>query len=104
MATSQLSAHKLDDAIATYQKLIPLQPDDPNSRFNLGTAFFNKGNYRAAADSYRETIRLKPDLAHAQYNLGMSLLRLNDNKGAQAAFAEAHRLDPSLNPPAIASK
>ena len=86
-------------AIANYQKALPLRPDDPNIRFNLGTALFNKGDYQQAAASYREAVRLKPDIAHAHYNLGTSLLRLNDTKAAQAEFAEAQRLDPSLNSP-----
>jgi Flp pilus assembly protein TadD len=76
-----------------------VRPNDPNIRFNLGTALFNKGNYQEAVASYREAVRLKPDLANAHYNLGMSLLRLNDTKTAQAEFAEAQRIDPSLNSP-----
>jgi len=94
-----LAANNFDAAITTYQKLIPLRPDDPNTRFNLGTALFNKARFQQAAASYREAIRLKPDFAHAHYNLGMSLLHLQDSSAAKTEFAEAHRLDPSLNPP-----
>jgi tetratricopeptide (TPR) repeat protein len=60
-----LATNKLDEAIATYQKLVVLKPDDPNVRFNLATAQFNKGMYRGAVENYREAIRLKPDVAHA---------------------------------------
>jgi len=99
-----LGMHPLrhNDAIATYQKLVPLQPEDANVRFNFGTALFNAGKYQHAASSYREAIRLNPALAHAHYNLAMALLRLNDSKSAQAEFTEAHRLDPTLNPPSSA--
>ena len=88
----------------TFQKLVSLQPNDSAVRFNLGTALFNKGDYRVAADSYREAIRLKPDFAHAHYNLGMSLLRLNENTSAQTGFDEARLLDSTLNPPTGVSK
>jgi len=91
-----LAANKLEDAISTCKKLIPLKPDDANVRLNFGTALFNAGKFQDAAASYRAAVRLSPAFAHAHYNLGMTLLRLTDT---QAEFAEAHRLDPSLNPP-----
>ena len=76
-----------------------MQPDNADASFNLGNVYFNKGQYRPAADNYRDAIRLNPNLAHAHYNLGMALLRLNDQKAADKEFQEAKRIDPSLIPP-----
>lgn len=52
LGASQLAANKLEDAIATYKKLIPLKPDDTNVRFNFGTAL---GKCRVDAHSFAVT-------------------------------------------------
>jgi tetratricopeptide (TPR) repeat protein len=45
-----------------FAKGVAEQPENAEARFNLANVFFNKGQYKSAADSYREAIRLNPAL------------------------------------------
>lgn len=69
---------KMDDAIATYEKL--LQYDSMNSRAwsNLGLRYMEKGRMEEAKNAYRNALMYNPDNPYAYTNLGTCYLRLGE--------------------------
>jgi tetratricopeptide (TPR) repeat protein len=47
-------------AVATYQQLVKVHPNDPNAQFQLATAAQTAGNYSVAATAYKAYLKLNP--------------------------------------------
>lgn len=62
-----------EEYVEAYHNLLRLKPDYPEAYFHLGTAYYNRGEFEAAADGFRQALRLKPDYAEAHYNLGVMM-------------------------------
>jgi tetratricopeptide (TPR) repeat protein len=77
-------------------KAVSLAPDSVDGHFYLGSALFQRGEWRQAATQFREVTRVKPDHALAYNNLGHCLLRLNDHPAAMEAFRAAVRAKPTM--------
>ncbi|NOU00802.1 MAG: tetratricopeptide repeat protein, partial [Gallionella sp.] len=58
------------DALAAFQKVTELSPDDAGAHFNLGVAFKTAGQLAHAAASYRRALALRSDYVEALGNLG----------------------------------
>jgi tetratricopeptide (TPR) repeat protein len=73
-------------AIASLQRAIQLNPNNPRLRLDLGSIHYATGDYLSAASSFRQATILKPDYANAYYNFGLSLKKLEDYASAKKAF------------------
>lgn len=62
----------------------------------LGKAYYENGDFAAAAREYRRAAELAPGSAADQFNLGLVLLRGNDPKAALQTLEKAEELDPEL--------
>jgi serine/threonine protein kinase/tetratricopeptide (TPR) repeat protein len=90
---------ELDKAGQTYQEWIESYPRDFGAHLDLGTVYFQQGQYEKAAEAYRESLRLAPDNGDAQYqNLASSLLALQQFDEARRTIeqAQARKLDESF--------
>jgi cytochrome c-type biogenesis protein CcmH/NrfG len=56
-----LGSHDIDRAIVQWEKVLELEPDDIMALFNLGRAYFEKGDKARALDYL---MRLKNDFFH----------------------------------------
>ena len=64
---------KYDEAISLYEKASVSAPESDIIYFNLGDAYFKKGDYKKARENFENAIDKTKDLeleAHAWYNLG----------------------------------
>lgn len=73
-------------AIASLQRAIQLNPNNPRLRLDLGSIYYATGDYISAASSFRQATILKPDYANAYYNFALSLKKLEDYASAKKAF------------------
>jgi tetratricopeptide (TPR) repeat protein len=64
---------KYEEAIASYEKAIIIQPKYYPAWNNLGLALSNLQRYQEAIISYDKAISINPDDAHSWYNRGISL-------------------------------
>jgi Flp pilus assembly protein TadD len=69
---------RTDEAIAHFQKVLELRPDNADARANLGSAFLAKGNVIDAIAQYRDALRIAPDNVVAQSNLAWLLATAAD--------------------------
>lgn len=57
-------------AIATYERVLELDPDHAAAHINLGTLYYNRQDYVAAEQHYRRAIKIDPRYALAYFDLG----------------------------------
>lgn len=83
-ALGRLAAARGDDraAIAAYDRVLALDPEQVRARYNRGNARARIGDAQGAADDYRALLRIEPRHAHARNNLAMVLRRSGDRAGA----------------------
>ena len=71
-----------------------MQPDDYETRFDVGTALSMQHRYAEAAESYRRGLVGLPNRADIRGNLAADLIQLNDFGRATAELESANRLQP----------
>jgi len=69
---------KHEEAIELWQRFIPQQPDDPEAYLNMGTAYWNLGNFDQAAAAAKKAIALAPEMKEAHFNYALSELHLGN--------------------------
>jgi len=79
----EFSRSKLwDQAIASYHKALDLEPNDPDTHYNLALTLKYKGDTKQAVEEFEAALRLKPKWADAHYGLGATWYDLNDRAAA----------------------
>jgi len=71
------------------------QSNDLPNLFNLGFAFYLRGNLEEGVDCYQKSIRINPDLAETHNNLGNLLKRLRRYEDAEKQYRQALRINPN---------
>ena len=95
LADSYRMAKINDKAVATYQKVLQLTPDDANVYNNLGNVYANMGNIPAAQQAFQKAATLDPIHASTYYfNMGAIMYNQNKMAAAAAAFKKATSIDP----------
>jgi tetratricopeptide (TPR) repeat protein len=57
-------------AIATYQRVLELDPEHAAAHINIGTLYYNRQDYTLAEKHYRSAIEIDPRYALAYFDLG----------------------------------
>ncbi len=88
---------KLEEAIASYQQAIQLNPSYSIAYISLGNALYNQGKLEEAIASYQKAIQLNPSdaIAIAYINLGTALLAQEKLEEAIANYQKAIQLNPN---------
>jgi Flp pilus assembly protein TadD len=88
-------AGRLREAEAAYQKVLALEPAQPDALHLLGVAAHQAGENERAVEYIRRAIEVSPGVAEAHSNLGAALRKLGRDAEAEAAFRESLRLRPN---------
>jgi tetratricopeptide (TPR) repeat protein len=88
---------RLDEAIAEYCEAIRLKKDNAEAHYDLGVAYYRRGQVDDAIAEYHEAIRLKKDYAEAYCNLGQALEQTGQFAEALVYRRRGHELG-SKNP------
>ncbi|CUS95082.1 tetratricopeptide repeat protein [Candidatus Kryptonium thompsonii] len=75
-----LRSKRFDEAIKFYTSLLSL--DYPVVHYNLGLAYYHKGNYLEAEAEFKKVLKLDPDFPKAFESLGEILIKLGNYKEA----------------------
>jgi len=86
------SAQRYDEAIASYERALDLEPDHKHCMTNLGICRLQQGNLAAAETWFRRTVACHQDNTVAWMNLGTVLWR-QDRREAFAAFERAQQIE-----------
>jgi protein O-GlcNAc transferase len=85
---------QFEEAVASFQEALLLQPESAAAHNNLGNLFVEQGRLADAVNSFRQALRYKPDFASAHSNLGEALRRQGHLEDAVIFFREALALSP----------
>ena len=83
------------EAIENYNKVLELDPDYAPAHINLGTLYYNRGDYRQAEKCYRKAIELDPKYALAHFDLGNVLDETGRIPEAIRAYETAVQIAPT---------
>src|SRR6266550_4288729 len=79
----ELSRNKSwDQAISDYRKALALEPNDPDTHYNLALTLKYKGDAKQSVEEFEATVRIKPKWAEAHYGLGATWYDLHDQAAA----------------------
>jgi tetratricopeptide (TPR) repeat protein len=84
-----------DEAIATYLRVIELEPAHAAAHINLGTLYYNQQDFVAAEKHYRKAVEVDPRYALAYFDLGNVLDETGRIPEAIAAYKAAIQLAPT---------
>jgi tetratricopeptide (TPR) repeat protein len=85
---------RYEEAIASFDQAIELQPDHATAWYNRGIALKTLGQLEQAIASYDKAIELQPDDATAWNNRGIALYFLGQLEQAIASYDKAIELKP----------
>ena len=60
-----------EEAFAILEGILQSHPDSWELVFNLGNIYFDRGNYKKAAELYQKCLKIKPDHHRVYFNLSM---------------------------------
>ena len=90
---AKFSRQEYDDAIATFRKVIALDPSADEAYYYIGLAHKEKKRYPEALDSLRAAANLAPDKADRQFWLGILYAQMDSTALARERFSRSVALD-----------
>ncbi len=84
-----------DDAVGEYDKALsnPQYSTPQGARYNLGIAYFKKGDYKSALTEFKEAVKIQPDSSMFYLWLGHTYMKVDMTKEAISAYDEARKKD-----------
>jgi tetratricopeptide (TPR) repeat protein len=95
MAACLVSLKRTDEAVATLQHALEVEPGNQGALFELARAQLEGNRPKDAAMTYDRILELNPRHLQAWYNSGVARLAINDLGGARKAFEQTLQLDPN---------
>jgi Tfp pilus assembly protein PilF len=95
LAFNYMSDWNQDNAIATWQKLRAIAPDDPDSALYLGAFYVEQKHYPEATPLLESAVRANPSNAYVQMMLGRVRLRSHNIDQGLDALHKALEIDSS---------
>ncbi|MEG4799126.1 tetratricopeptide repeat protein [Microcoleus sp. ARI1-B5] len=93
-ANQYIQEGKLEEAIAVYQQVIAIQPENLDAYLNLGDLLSKLEKYEEAKAIYQQVIALHPERVEAYLNLGHLLSKLGKYEEAKAVYQQVIALQP----------
>jgi tetratricopeptide (TPR) repeat protein len=95
LALAYTSVSRLEEAAATYRRILAIEPTDPIVLHNLGNVEMRRGDVATAIELYSRAIAAKPDYVMAHYHLGAALQRAERFQEAFRSFEQVLSLEPA---------
>ncbi|MCF6299150.1 MAG: tetratricopeptide repeat protein [Thiomicrorhabdus sp.] len=97
-AVIMLHSKQYDNAIKALHRVLELAPRMPEAHVNMGYAFLDGGNAKAARDFFASAIELNLNQLNAYYGLAMASEVLGDMESALGAMRTYVHLSPKDDP------
>ncbi len=86
--------NKESEAIAVYEKVLALNPEDYGSAFNYAFLVQKTGDHLTAIKTFKRTLEVNPKLDRAWFGQGLSHVALGENASAIECFKKTNKLQP----------
>ncbi|HVV65723.1 MAG TPA: tetratricopeptide repeat protein [Rhizomicrobium sp.] len=94
LAVALFHQGKLDEAVATANRVLALAPDDFEARIVLGSSFGRRGQFAEALAEYEKAVAIASTDPRGRLARGLALVELKRLDAALADFREVARLKP----------
>src|SRR4029078_1590441 len=84
--------NKPEEAIASFQKVLRVDPNDVGANVNLGQLYSQQRKYPEAIAALRLAVAAEPYNATALYNLGTTLIRAGQREEGQKVISQFQEL------------
>ena len=92
------SLSEFDLAINSFQRVLAIDPSDPNAQYNLATVYRNRGDLNLALEGYERTLQFDQNHVDALNDMGVVLNDCGRPESAATYLREALSLDPDFFP------
>jgi Flp pilus assembly protein TadD len=89
---------KLDEAIASYQQALKVEPNNPTAHNSLAAALLMQDRIPDAIEQLRQTLRIDSSYGNAHYNLARALAATGDLTEAETEYSIFLRAKPDDAP------
>ena len=96
LGTVYLNQGRLDEATASFEEALKIEPDDANAHFNLGHILLRQGQLDEAAAHFQRVLEIQPNDAKAHSDLGLVFLQKGKVDEASTQFRAALKLQPDF--------
>lgn len=86
---------RYEDAVASYDQALALEPEFAEAWVNRGNTLYLLGRHDLAVASYNEALKYRPNFADALDNRGVVLLKMRRYQEALESFQQAVEVQPS---------
>jgi Flp pilus assembly protein TadD len=93
-AVGLLNEGKVNEAVASLEKIVEADPTNATMQYNLGIAYERRDQYEKARQRYEEAIKLKPDFGPAFLSIGNSFMAQKNYTDAITPLTKAVELLP----------
>jgi Flp pilus assembly protein TadD len=97
LATAQVLAGRKRAALATYRRILALDPDGATALATTGNLLAETGDADAAIATFRRLVARHPKDAEGWFNLGFLLEKRDEIEEAEICFRTAVAIRPSLD-------
>jgi tetratricopeptide (TPR) repeat protein len=87
-------AGNTEDAVKGLERALELNPQNPNTAYNLGVILESGEDYIKAIDYYKKAIEINPDHALAHNNLGNCYQKVGEIQKAIAEYKKTAEVEP----------
>ncbi len=98
------AAHKTDDAVKYYEKILLINPKRSDIRFSLSYLYYTKGNLAAAEEQNNKVLGYSPEDEMALYNLGAIAATKGDKDKARELWNRVIKMNPDSETGKLASE
>ncbi len=88
-------ASRLEEAGATYRRVLQIRPEHPSATYNLANVLFLSGDMEGALALFDRAIEIDPAYQLAYYHRGFALKMLERHREAYLSFAKVMEFDPT---------
>ncbi len=89
------SQNRTDEALASFQRVLKIDPRDTGANVNLGQLYVQQKKYPEAIAAFRTAISVEPYNMTGLYNLGLTLTRANQREEGQQLISRFQQLRAS---------
>ena len=86
----------LGDALVAFKESNKLKPNDPQTQYMLGMAYWKLKFYTQAEDSFKRAVKNKPDWDEAYFRLGLTYYVLGRTSQSSSTYKKLLELNPTL--------
>jgi len=91
-----LESGKADEALTVLQSVSADNPEQATLHYQLGEAFYQKGQWKEACQAYLKAVSLQPDMVQASIGFGDASVELKAYLEAEKAYRYALQQDASV--------